>query len=380
MRLRWWLYLPIIGVFAFASQAIAAEQRASIVWDEQTLVLIERGAVYGRMLRLADGRILCCYQKARQVWVETSSDNGRHWNDKAVRVAGSAVGVAANPELLLLQSGTLLCFFNERPRDGRHRFAILVCTSHDGGATWSAPRRLYEAGTEFENGCWEPAAIQLPDGEIQLFFANEGPYRQSSEQEITMLRCRDDGQTWSEPTTVSFRPGHRDGMPVPLLLRCNPPGIAVAIEDNGISGTFKPAIIYSSLSDNWRHAPVGADSPFRWRALRTPLDPQVYAGAPYLRQMPSGEVLLSFQCTEGSRRRPWMVVYVGNRRCRDFQNRSVPFAVGPDVACLWNSLFVKSDHVITAVSSTTLRGVRGLWAIDGRIVNAGTSLSPRNSP
>lgn len=28
---------------------------------------------------------------------------------------------------------------------------------------------LYEEGYQFENGCWEPSAIQLPDGQIQLF-------------------------------------------------------------------------------------------------------------------------------------------------------------------------------------------------------------------
>ena len=40
------------------------------------------------------------------------------------------------------------------------------------------------AGAEARDGCWEPAMAQLPDGEVQLFFANESPYRQSSEQEL----------------------------------------------------------------------------------------------------------------------------------------------------------------------------------------------------
>lgn len=40
-------------------------------------------------------------------------------------------------------------------------------------------------------------------------------------------------------------------LPVPLVLRDNK-GIVVVIEDNGMKGTFKPAILYSSVEDSWR--------------------------------------------------------------------------------------------------------------------------------
>lgn len=348
----------------------AARPPIAIEWDESTLTLIQAGAGYGRMIRLDDGRILCAYARRGHVGVRTSRDDGKTWADEIV-AARFEFGQATNPELLLLDDGRVLLSYNERPRDGRHPFAIMIATSSDRGERWTGHRRVYAAGTSPETGCWEPAAIQLPSGEIQLFFANEKPYPKTGEQEITLIRSRDGGATWSEPQTVSFRPGHRDGMPVPLIL-AGGRGIVLAIEDSGIDGLLKPAIVHTSPADNWREPPAGAGSPRRWPALDEPLPPDVYAGAPYLCQLAGGETLLSVQSTEGRRggsghERSRMVVYVGDADARHFAGRTVPFDVAPGDSGLWNSLFVKSPATVTAISGTTIGGVRGLWAIDGRV-------------
>jgi hypothetical protein len=351
---------------AARSETAAAPPVPRIEWDASTLTLVRAGGTYARMARLPGGGILCAYDRGGRIHVIRSGDNGRSWGDETF-VCASDVGDATNAELLLLQSRSILLMYNERPKDRVSRFAIRTCLSRDDGRTWSKPARVYEADTVFENGCWEPAAIQLPAGEIQLFFANEGPYRASAEQEITLLRSRDDAATWAPPERVSFRAGHRDGMPVPVLLRGGK-GIAVAIEDDGLSGAFKPAIVFTSLADSWRTC-VDGSSRDRWGALRTPLAAPVYAGAPYLRQMPAGETVLSVQCTEG-RKEPLMLVYVGDDGARNFDGRSVPFAVPPDRGCWWNSLFVKDAGTVTAVSGTQPEGraERGIWTIDGRLV------------
>ena len=349
--------------------APARASGARIEWDEATLTLLEQGAGYGRVIRLRDGPLLACFGKGGRVCVRGSRDDGRTWSDRRT-VAGFEHGIAANPELLELADGGVLCMYNERPRDGVHPFSIMVTRSADGGLAWSPARRVYEADTRWENGCWEPAGVQLPGGEVQLFFANESPYRTTSEQEITVLRSRDGGETWGEPVTVSFRPRSRDGMPVPVVL-AGGGGIAVAIEDNGLRGRFKPVIVRSTLEDSWRR-PVGGESPRRWPALSEPLPADVYAGAPYLRQMPTGETVLSAQVRPAGRKEPHMVVWVGDQGARGFSNPSVPFDVPPDVSCLWNSLFVKDADTVTAVSGTTIRERRGLWTIDGRFVREGT--------
>ncbi|MGE5612605.1 MAG: sialidase family protein [Bacillota bacterium] len=336
-----------------------------IDWDQKTLTLIEPAAVYGRMIRLASKEILCTYEKKGGVWTRKSRDDGRTW-DRPIRVDDYLFGAAANPEILQLRNGWVLLSYNERPKDGKHPFAIKVCVSRDGGETWSASAQVYAADTRWENGCWEPAQIQLPSGQIQLFFANENLYRASQEQEITMVRSDDNGASWSSPQTVSFRKGHRDGMPVPLILQGGK-GIVVAIEDDGLNGAFKPAIVFSSLSENWAGGCVDGKSPRRWSALMTPLPSDVYAGAPYLRQLAGGQTVLSVQSREG-RQCEQMVVYIGDENARNFSGKSVPFDIPDNVPGRWNSLFIKDEATITAISSTTMKGTRGLWAIDGHVV------------
>src|SRR5581483_10129655 len=99
---------------------------------------------------------------------------------------------------------------------GMHAFAIQMKLSEDEGRTWSAPRLLYEAGANGGVGCWEPAAVQLASGELQLYFANEKPYPATTEQEITRIRSFDNGGSWGAAERASFRLQHRDGMPVPI--------------------------------------------------------------------------------------------------------------------------------------------------------------------
>ena len=357
--------LVLIAVFVCALPPLNA---AEIIWDKSSLTLVQERGGYGRMIRLNSGNILCSYECAREVRVRASKDNGSTW-EPGVLVARYPHGTAANPEIIQLRNDRVLCFYNERPRNGsKMPFTIMVSASKDSGNTWSSPKQLYRAGREFKNGCWEPAAIQLPSGEIQLFFANEGPYRSSAEQEIALMRSQDNGLTWSKPERISFRAYHRDGMPVPLVLK-NEKGIIVAIEDNGMNGKFKPVILHTSITNKWRDGYIAGNSPRRWSALKTDLPRNVYAGAPYICQLPSGTTVISIQSNEGGRKEPQMVVYLGDNHAKNFAAKSVPFAIASDVGGKWNSLFVKNATTVTAISSTTIDGVRGLWAVDGQVQN-----------
>jgi hypothetical protein len=362
--LKSWCALLIVGVLVGTGCVTPEPNYDRIEWDPDTLVLVQRHAGYARMIRLANGDILCGYGRGGKIWIKTSSDDGRTWGSPTL-VAEYAFGNAANPELLQLACGTVLCAYNERPKDGQHPFSIMLCESSDNGATWSTPQRLYDADVHFGNGCWEPAMVQLPSGELQVYFANENPYRASREQEISMMRRLPGSNEWNQAQRISFRPGHRDGMPVPLVLQ-DGKGIIVAIEDKGIcGGRFKPAIIYSTLEDNWHSGHVGAASNRRWQAVETIRRP-VNAAAPYIRQLPNGQTVLSSQNSEGGNKR-LMVVYIGDDEAKHFGARSVPFNVPRDVTCSWNSLFIKDSNTVTAVSGTTIDGIDGVWAIDGRL-------------
>ncbi|QHI68545.1 sialidase family protein [Tichowtungia aerotolerans] len=342
--------------------ADSLHRRSTVQWDSSTLRQVTSSGGYARLIRLQGGDLLCCYQSGGKSRVRRSSDGGFTWQSDVV-AAELSFGVAANPELLQLSNGDVMLMINERPSDGVHAYAISVCFSQDEGRSWGPLRRIYEAGTTFENGCWEPASVQFPDGEIQIYFANEGPYADSAEQDVSMLSSVDGGQTWSDAVTVAFRSGHRDGMPVPLLLQDGQTAV-MAIEDNG-NGALKPAVLRTTVDARWSEGVI--DGASERRAFAVDLDLTVYAGAPYLAQLANGVTLLSVQSDED-----WsadrMVVYVGNDQAGDFGNRSVPFDLPDNTAGRWNSLFVKDDQTITAVSSVIQDGVQSIWMIDGQLV------------
>jgi hypothetical protein len=344
---------------------MAGEPATRINWDRSTLMLLQQGGAYARMTRVGDG-LLCCFEHRGRCFVRHSVDEGKTWQD-AIEAAAYEFGTAANPELLYCGQGRVLLFFNQRPNDHLHPYAIASAMSRDNGRTWVANSKpLYSAGPALGQGCYEPSAIQLSSGEVQLFFANEYPHRADGTQEISLLRSKDTGATWQPPIAVSYRAGHRDGMPVPIVL-LNHRGMAFAIEDNGVTTDreFKPTIIHSPSEADWGQPAIGADSAWRWGAVDGDWPGHVYAGAPYLRQLPGGETLLSCQSSHGTDA-PKMVIYIGDADAKHFGNPTEPFT--GQTRGMWNSLFVKNAETVTAISGTTINGQRGVWAIDGHVV------------
>jgi hypothetical protein len=354
-----------------------------IAWDRSTLQQLSprdaRYAGYARMIVLQDASLFCVYECQGGTHAIRSFDNAGTWT-KPMIVAAPENGISrVVPEVLQLKDRSILVSYNLRPpgnnTDPSKRFAIEVRRSED-GEHWSGPVRVYTAGHEFSNGCWEPAQLQLPSREIQLFIANEGPYTQTNEQEITMFRSMDNGASWTSGKKMSFRSKHRDGMPVPLQLR-NGKEIIYAIEDNGIEGnTFKPVIIRTEASGAWNNAPVLADSKDRMHALETRnrVPATAYAGAPYIRQLLSGETILSYQSTEWRHNAPWdrsdMVVAIGDEEGKNFNRKSRPFYFTDSLkTCLWNSITVLNDTTMIALGSTNgFSDNTGVWMIKGYVI------------
>lgn len=346
--------------------ALCAAAGPRLVWEPSTLRLLERGGVYGRMAAEASRGVLFVCERDRGVWWRQSRDGGSAWSASRP-VASWGGGKLANPELLALADGAVLCFHNRRPARGAGEpYAIAVSRLERDSDAWSAPSVVYEAGRDRATGCWEPAAVQLPSGEIQLVFANEAPYRSSDEQEITLMRSRDGGRTWGAPERAGYRAGHRDGMPVPLVLSGGG-GVAVAIEDNGLNGAFKPAILFTSLEYGWRAGTRAGAQAERWPALAEALPAKTYAGAPYLRQLACGATVLAFQMSvDGELEHSRIAVAVGDARARGFGGLTEPFPATPGAAQLWPALFVKGAHTVSALATATVGGTQGVWCVEGR--------------
>lgn len=376
--------LIFLSVFLFA--ALSCENRENqaekdyfIEWDNTSLVCIAEEGGYPRLIKQVDESLLAVYENRRgDVVIKKSFDNGSTWSDPVVSFeafnftdtnTGEETRVnIANPEIIQLPDGDLLLAVNLRPRiEGIYPFSIALKRSSDNGATWSDADILFQAAELFRDGCWEPSFLLLPDGTIQIYFANEYPYQESDEQEISVLTSADNGFVWdSQPKKVSFRQNHRDGMPVGVH---DGESVYVVIEDN-VSGQFKPWIISSSINNSWEY-PILEESPGRYAALKNNLPDTVYAGAPYIIRTDSGIYLISYQTTE-NRSSNWelstMEVVISDKPY-DFRNSTQPFDVPLNKEAKWNSLSDLGNNTIAALGSTNFNSEKtGVWMIKGKIV------------
>ena len=161
-------------------------------------------------------------------------------------------------------------------------------------------------------------------------------------------------------------------MPVPIILK-GKNEIIFSIEDNG-TGQFNPAIIRNSLIQNWNTV-IDGSSLNRAGALSTLSVPNIYAGAPFLRQFKTGETILSYQSTE-DRCSQWnlacMNVVIGDDNGTNFTHRSVPFKVPLNKMGLWNSLCVLQNNTVVALTSTNAYSKNNsveIWIITGHLIN-----------
>ncbi|MGQ8334941.1 sialidase family protein [Sunxiuqinia sp. A32] len=355
-----------------------------ISWDYSSMAKIAPAAGkpagyygYARMVQLHDNRLACVYEATPgNTEIVFSDDLGISWTlPQVVFETKNNISMAV-PEITELSDNSILVACNPRPREPYTEdrlFGIKVRKSIDGGVSWSSEQTVYQAKSTFEDGCWEPSFVQLPSGEVQLFFANEGEYTSSNEQNISMLRSTDFGESWSEqPVTVGFRQGRRDGMPVPLLLP-EKGELLVAVEDNKV-GEFKPTIYREKIADNWNDGTIsGTDSRRTYHPLAEPFSNETYAGAPYLARLESGEVLLSYQAN-WNRDSRWnlsaMMVEIGDDSGTLFSNRSVPFNIPITKSGLWNSIAVIDGNTPVAVTSTNAYSNNSteVWMIKGDVI------------
>lgn len=362
--------LLLLIYFSLTIPALAAYHTpyagSRIFWDNATRKTVFSSGGYARILELQDGRLMAVCESSG-INISFSTDNGSTWSDPEKIVTNTNNVPNCVPDLIQLTDGTIIVAYNPRPSTPYtqdRRFGIRCKRSTDDGKTWSDEIKVYDASWQWNDGCWEPSMLQLPTGELELYFADESPYTSSSEQQISMCRSSDGGKTWTEPQCVSFRKGYRDGMPTAILLS-DQQTIALCFEDNGWSGVngFIPSIVTCPLSTDWVNYWVGGDSSNRWKAVNYDYCTLHAGGAPYLRMLPNGETVLSHQGEDTSGSGKYLMwTYIGNKEAKDFKAMSAPFGTSE---AYWNSVAIIDSGTIVAVG-----GIDGkIEMIKGRPVN-----------
>lgn len=364
----------------FLALTVSAQryERSRLFWDPATKQVVTRGS-YVRLRELNNGDWLVVASEAGDIISIRSTDQGKTWQRPQHIIRYTPGYHLTNAEATQLQNGDIILGWNERVSDKSNldlKFSICCAVSKDNGVTWSEPVYIYTANHEFGDGCWEPAFLQLPNGDIQVYFANEGPYTSSHEQEISMATSHDGGLTWTPIQKISFRANFRDGMPVPLILD-DGKTIAVAIEDNGTGNNhFRSAIVRTSLDDCWQSGFISGDSPKRNIAYTNEVYPtRCNAGAPYIAKLLTGEIILSFQ-GDGNGRIKWedMFACVGSPDARDFVGMTQPFRTDTAAHCHWNSLSVLRNGKVIAMGEA--RG--NIYLVQADALNAFTCTKEGN--
>lgn len=358
MNLKSIIASSIILAFS-ATTAFASRQDAytgsRIFWDTTTRTTVFSVGNYARVIQLQDGRLMAVAEH-NGIEASFSSNMGDTWTSPEKIVTNSTNLPNAVPDLIQLTDGTIIVGYNPRPSSPyseERRFGIRCIRSTDNAKTWSAPIFIFDASYLYNDGCWEPSFLELPSGELQCYFANEAEYTYSSEQCISMSRSFDKGLTWGEPEKISYRAGSRDGMPVPILLK-DKSEIVVIIEDNGWGQAgFTATTVRTTLEDNWSSGYVPGGSSKRSMIFAETPDNSLISAAPYLRMLPSGETIASYQGNENRKNTDYLTMFVevGDSAARNFKARSNPFLVSDDGHCMWNSVAVVDTGVVMAVGS-----------------------------
>jgi hypothetical protein len=333
-------------------------------------------ADYGRIKRVGNSdTLLLVYhggennQDWLNVYLRESYDNGVTWQDQQIMADISKYSNYwrfCNPELIQLANGWILLAYaaNGKPETNENCY-IHILTSKDHGKTWEGPA-LIQTGRS-----WEPSMVQLPHGEVELFYSSEADWWPSvngeyTEQEIHMIHSTDNGQTWSFPQTVAYYPGKRDGMPVPLLLQGNK-GVYFAIET--VNANRSPYIVRRDLAGPWILTTSNFENgPYRWLEGNF----SGHGGAPYIIQLSTGETILSAHIYKGGdwHQNNYMQVLIGDNNAKHFAHLSTPWGIlGVNESAVNNSLFLKDSTTIIAVSGRNFHdGSGGIYWLEGTIV------------
>ena len=236
-------------------------------------------------------RVLCCY-----------SDDLIHWNAPKILYSPYSVSIGGDRDYrrfttidaCLLDDGTLLSIVSYRAGDHYNQglgSGLMASRSTDGGHTWSRPVTIYEGPN------WEPYVLQLPDGRIQVYFTDATPQTRNSG--TSLIESFDDGYTFTPKKRVSrqykyYDKGERiytDQMPAVQLLNDGKTlmcAVEARLELDGpdTRRSYWLSVVYNDGFD-WQD--LGEDSAGPKRRSTNVLD----SNAPYLVDLPSGEVILS---------------------------------------------------------------------------------------
>jgi hypothetical protein len=305
----------------------------NVEWNDSSERVVYKpstgGAWYPRTLILDNGTWLCAYDTnaastTTYVQISRSTDSGMSWSYLSKPSFG--IGDAANAELIQLANGTILCAYRLVNGDTK---TLKVSHSNDNGSTWLHLSDI----TSNTDGVWEPQIIQKEDGQLLVFYAQEGNIA-GTDQVIEMMRSDDNGKSWHSPQVICSTPGSRDGMPVATLLGSK--DILVVLEGHDVNrnGQF---VTWSVRSAD------GGDTWGPRTLVYAPADVNHYAVAPYITSVKNGPIFVSFHTNEDGGTVPKAGIVSSTDNGLTWTVQPKPFINNISERYYWNSLMMETS-------------------------------------
>jgi hypothetical protein len=337
-----------------------------ITWDRATDRVVshtDKAAAYPRARRLSNDDILLGYhhgggagEYGTWVTLRRSRDGGKTWADTR-DVEGPEEPQFwgfSNVDFIELDGGGGQLLFVTAARGKAEpdkdvflseceRSELRLRFSNDYGVTWGKPISVARG----RGRVWEPSLVQLPGGELEIYYACEAPDLRRAgrqNQRIEVVRSLDRGRTWTQPAEVSQHPGMRNGMPAAIVLTNG----KVACAQEMVGDKESPWISFT----------------LRGKRVEEIVAQRAYGfgAAPALLRTPDDRVSLAFH--SGFQRPPapadapvpWMFTSVwvqrGNAEGKDFGAGTQPW---PDLdertGMFFPSLFMKDADTVVALAS-----------------------------
>ena len=353
----------------FAASLEKEEEKPKLTginWDYENPQFLVAGA-YPRLIGYKTN-VLCFYENNGIINMLKGDRDAKEWGEPT-EVARYKDGAAITPGALVLKNGDIICFYVESPlEDFKDYFRIMMTKSKDEGKSWSEPVKLFQAGNNFKAGCWEPSACQVKNGNIYLFFSNELPYGDTNQQEVTMLTSKDNGDKWSAPVKLFFKPTRRIGAPGVMTLD-DDKGMLLVVDNGPEENTLekqKPVMLFSTVEDQWER-PLTKEAETFWDPFIRPLENETYAASPSISRLSTGETLMSLSYKDSERKEPGIAVFLGDKNGKFFTNKSEAFQLPSDVKAHWSSIFVLGGDRIVVAATTKIKDKEGIWLSFGEV-------------
>lgn len=311
---------------------------------------------YPRMTEDAEGNLFMGVDAGDGLRLYKSTNDGVTWGAPVVAVQHpyGANAYVANVFPLVLSNGDMLMAYrqlndtdnHEAEPDGIYYYNIGVSKSTDGGVTWTEVSRALDFLTPADKsmGAWEPFLYEAENNEVWCLYSRQNEGRDLHPLWLNMKRSTDGGVTWGAEEVVvgtdQFGPLGSAGMAG--LVRTASGKIIVVFE------TQDP------VNNNWFSIGMvtSVDNGATWSQISTvytyPSAGNIYgAGAPYISELPGGELIVSHQYGAGGDDTNFGYVISED----DGETWSDNHPMWQGETHLWNAVYVSRKGLIYAVTS-----------------------------